>query len=179
MNAQRKFEGPFELRLYMRDAGFRDRLHALINRELPDLTFNEKAALAYAEMAAADDREFDKRDDISFEMGLTTGGGSLRSIMLSLEAKGYIKQEVYQKGRRVWVRSIDKWTKAPHCTVPHWRTIHDKSPGTPTLPIQTLRQVPTTMDYINKMMREGMTMVGAQHELLSRGIAHREMERDG
>lgn len=164
MTPQRKFSGPAEL--------FR-----LSNLDLADLTDSERAMLAYCERAATEDRVLEGNDDLAEELGYE-GGSMTRYVLQGLERKGYVKTESFQKGRRVWVRSLDKWTKTPACTVPHWRTTHDKSRGTPTLPIQTLRQVPTTMEYIHRMMREGMTMVAAQHELLSRGISHREMEQE-
>lgn len=143
-----------------------------------DLTHSERTVLTIIEAAAEAGRELDANDDIAEHLGFS-GSGTVRGIMLRLERKGYIVTESYQRGRRVFSKRMGKWTQAPLCTVPHWRTVLRKSKSdTPTLPFHKLAEIPTILQEARRMMLEhSMTLADAQLALMSRGVSMLAAER--
>jgi hypothetical protein len=58
-------------------------------------------------------------------------------IMRRLEVKGFIKRNIFQRGRQVCIVETGECTAAPPCTAPHWR---QRTETTPTPAIQQIRE---------------------------------------
>jgi hypothetical protein len=139
-----------------------------------DLTHSERAVLQAIEAAAEANRELESNEEIADRLSFS-GTGTIRGIMLRLERKGYISTESYQRGRRVFAKRLGKWTRAPFCTVPHWRTVYRKSRGeTPVLPFHKLVEVPDIMAEVRSLMVDkGLDLMDAQLVLMSYGVSFR------
>jgi hypothetical protein len=137
-----------------------------------DLSANERNVLLYCERAAREDRLLEGVEDMAFELKLE-GTGAIRNIMVRLEAKGFIKNRCFQRGRQVYVASLDKWTKEPANTTPHWKHVYEQSKNnTPTLPRKRIEEASTVMAAVTRLMREkNISMPEAQIMLMSFGVA--------
>jgi len=136
------------------------------------LTAVEKNVLEFIERAALQGRELEPNDTIGLHLGFNPQCGGVRAVMRRIERKGFIKIRSFQRGRSVFAVRIGKWTKPPLCTVPHWRTIEEKSRDeTPTQPVYALIEAPTVMDEVQRLMRErSLSMPQAQIVLMSYGV---------
>jgi hypothetical protein len=143
-----------------------------------DLTHSERTVLQFVEAAAEAGRELESNEDIAEHLNFS-GTGTVRGIMLRLERKGYIVTESFQRGRRVFSKRIGKWTRSPLCTIPHWRTVLQKSKGeTPALPFHKLAEVQNIMHEVRTIMVErGLDMMDAQLVLMSYGVSMMAAER--
>lgn len=140
--------------------------------EIGDLTPNERNVLSVITAAAIQGRELESSETIAYNLGFD-GTGTIRGIMVRLEKAGYISCRSFQRGRQVWVKSIDRWTAAPPCQVPHWREVYAQSKqSTPTLPKQTVSAVPSIAQTVMRLMSErAITFADAQVVLMSYGVS--------
>ena len=104
--AARKFDGPFDLRRrILRDTA---------------LTSIERDVLEICWRAAAENRVLDSQEDIAEVMGFQSPS-SAADVMRRLETKGYIRRQLYQRGRQVCIVATGQCTAPPSNTAPHWR----------------------------------------------------------
>lgn len=113
------------------------------------LTFIEQSVLDICIADVAAGRALRTNEEIAALIG-ADGVATVPGILKRLEDAGYIKREIYQRGRVVCIHAcgnsqrprseqraaVEKCTLPPPCTVPHWSTIKDR---VPTVAIQTLR----------------------------------------
>lgn len=158
-----------------------DPARSLFGDPLDDgLSDNERKVMDFITRAAAEGRELESNEEITHQLGYN-GGGFVPNVMRRLEHKGLISVKSFQRGRRVRINATGEWTGKPPCQVPHWREVHAKSQysGTPTLPQPTVRQVPTVMMEVERLMRElSLTFPNAQIMLMSYGVSAIAAERE-
>lgn len=154
-------------------------LFGIEQHDLSHLTPNERSVYDFIEAAAAEDRELEPNDEIAHQCGWS-GTGTVSDILRRLERKGVIKVESFQRGRKVWVARMEKWTAAPPCTAPHWRDVYRESRGkTPTVPPARIATVANVAMTVNQIMRErNLPMVEAQVLLMSYGVGAYLSERE-
>lgn len=147
---------------------------------LPDLTPVERQIYEMCVTAANEGRELDSTEIMATRIGANSFS-TVPGILKRLERKGWITRSVFQKGRQVCIVQSGRCTIAPPDQTPHWRLIVDRSKdSTPTIARHTIAQtVPALMTYLDRMMREeNLTLQAAQIMLMSRGMAHREAEKN-
>lgn len=108
-----------------------------IRREIANpLSPIEREVLRFCERAAAEQRPLDSIEEITQAIG-ATGVSTVPGIMKRLEAKGYIRRTIYQRGRQVEVLATGQKSAPPPCLSPHWRT---RVETVPTPAIQAVRE---------------------------------------
>jgi hypothetical protein len=137
-----------------------------------DLNHAERMVLSFVARAAEAQRELESNEEIADQLGFD-GTGTIRGIMLRLERKGYVEIRSYQRGRQVYHKGLQLWTAAPPCTVPHWRTIYDRSvERVPSQPQASVQQFPTIMSVLDQLMKaHNLTFANAQIMLMSHGVS--------
>lgn len=128
----------------------------------------ERAVLSICEQAAEDGRPLESIEEIMNEVGVD-GFSTVPGIMKRLEEKGFIRRNIYQRGRQVCIVATGQCTAPPKCTAPHWR-LRPKSEPIPTPAIHLVRQQSISAQIEQDARSEGKSM--AEHLMSLIYIGH-------
>jgi hypothetical protein len=105
---------------------------------VPDPREAERVIYAEVVRCAEEQCEMSKADDLVEMLGASSVSTTV-GILQRLERKGLIRIRRFQRSRQVYVVELDKWTREPSNTVPHWRDVPRPS-NLPTISIHTYAQ---------------------------------------
>jgi hypothetical protein len=117
--------------------GLRESVEVLVGC-IPDPREAERIIYAEVVRCACEQREMATCDDLSDLLGGSAVSTTV-GILQRLERKGVIRIKRFQRSRQVYVVELDKWTREPSNTVPHWRDI-PRPTNLPTVSIHTYAQ---------------------------------------
>ena len=128
------------------------------------LTAQETITYDAIKLSAQNCEPCPRADDLVEITGCQSVSTTVKFVQ-SLEAKGFIKIERYQRSRRVYVVELDMWTALPLNRSPHWR---DRPRQLPAPSITTIRQRKTDVaDEISKWaINRGVAMCDALADLV-------------